>query len=216
MSRSLRRWTLLMLLVGTCACSGCLGPLATLMYVVYGPGDIKAEYTGLKGKRIAVVCQSTTQLSINDVQVPKEIAQRVAADLKEKASKVTVISRREVEKYIDDTGNEDYVAVGKGVKADMVVAIDLDLFRTYAGKTVYRGQAECTIAVYDLNKDGGEKVWERRMPKILFPPNTEVSSTAMTERDFRNLFVKRLGELIGRNFYDYPMTEDFAGNANFE
>lgn len=211
MARLWRRCALLLSLLAISTCSGCAA-VATLVYIIRGEGSIKAEYTGLKGKHVAVICQSTTQLSINDVHVPKEIAQQVAANLKANAPKVNLISRRDVERWIDDTGNEDYIAVGKGVKANLVVAIDLDSFRTYQGKTLYRGQAECLVAVYDIKNDG-EKVWERRMPKILFPPNSDVSSTAMAERDFRTLFVKELGKLIGRNFYDYPISEDFASNS---
>ena len=141
-----------------------------------GVGVVEATGGGLlgwfrKGKRVAVVCHPLVQLQYRNAGVAKDIAKQVSKKLKEHDSTIQLVSRKDIDDWADKNDNTDYVAIGKGVKADMVVGIDLESFSDLEGATLYRGQAICKIAVYDV-KVGHDPVWERPMPKLLYPPNS--------------------------------------------
>ena len=192
--------------------AGCQ-PIATMLYVLSGAGDIQAEYTGLKGKRVAVVCHPLVQLLYRNAGVAKDIAKQVSKKLKEHDSTIQLVSRKDIDDWADKNDNTDYVAIGKGVKADMVVGIDLESFSDLEGATLYRGQAICKIAVYDV-KVGHDPVWERPMPKLLYPPNSAQPANDCPEPEFCRKFVDTLAESIARHFYDHPVADDFGRDAD--
>ena len=41
----------------------------------------------------------------------------------------------------------DFATLGKGVDADLVVAIEIDSFRLYDGQTMYKGRAKLSTTV---------------------------------------------------------------------
>ncbi|MBW8884346.1 MAG: hypothetical protein JF612_06110, partial [Planctomycetia bacterium] len=62
-SKNIRRsFCLLAALVLLGAIPGC-GPIATIAWLIHGPEMIPAEFDGLKGKRVAVVCLDANSLS---------------------------------------------------------------------------------------------------------------------------------------------------------
>ena len=210
MKRAARGSAVVFLLLTSLA--GCQ-PIATMLYVLSGAGDIKAEYTGLQGKRVAVVCHPLVQLQYRNSGVCKDIAKQVGKKLKEHDSSIQLISRTDVDRWTDENNSEDYVALGKGLKADMVVGVDLELFSDLEGATLYRGQAICKIAVFDV-KVGHDPVWERHMPKLLYPPNAAQPANDCPEPEFCRKFVDTLAESIARHFYDHALADDFGKDAD--
>ena len=195
-------------MVGLLCFGGCKF-LAPMMYVLTGEGDIKAEYTGLKGKRVAVFCRPVGELKVRDSGVTKEISKQVVIRLRNNVKKIDLVARNEVDQWYDENANDDFVAIGKGVKADFVVGIDLESFSLYQGANVYRGNATAAITIFDI-KDHGEVVFEKKPLKVLFPPNSDVSTSDRPESEFRQKFAEKLAETIARHFYDYPISDDFA------
>ena len=55
--------------------SGC-SLLATAMYIIEGTAT-KADFDGLKGKRVAVVCRPATLLHFRDDSVSRDLAKQV-------------------------------------------------------------------------------------------------------------------------------------------
>ena len=211
----MKRWSHgLLFSFATLLCfSGCKF-LAPMMYVLTGEGDIKAEYTGLKEKRVAVVCRPVGELKVRDSGVAKEIAHQVGKRLRANVKKIELVDRKEVDDWCDKNANEDFVAVGKGVKADLVVGIELESFSLYKGADVYRGDASVAMAIYDI-KDHGRTDWDKHGIKILYPPNSDISASDRPESEFRKNFVDRVAEVLARHFYDYPIADDFALEGKF-
>ncbi len=194
-------------------CSGCQ-PLASALYVMSGEGDIKAQYAGLKEKRVVVVCRSVSALQYQNSGAAKEIAKQVGIRLKSHIKKVDLVPRNDIDHWMDENNNDDFVAIGKGLKADLVVGIDLESFSLYQGANVYRGNAVTNVTVYDI-KDRGEIAWDRKLPKILFPPNSDVPASEKPEAEFRQKFVEKIAETIAHQFYDHPLAEDFAVEGDY-
>ncbi|HZZ73431.1 MAG TPA: hypothetical protein VFE24_14350, partial [Pirellulales bacterium] len=86
----MKRSLVVSLILAAAILTGCQ-PIATVLYVLSGAGDIKAEYTGLKEKRVAVVCHTLTQLQYRDSGVAKDIAKQVGTRLKQHIGKIELV-----------------------------------------------------------------------------------------------------------------------------
>jgi hypothetical protein len=191
-----------------CAASG----LAAMMWVVKGT-DIEAEFEGMKGKKVAVVCHSSASLKYSSSSAPKELAVEVGRLLKANGKKINVVDPREIAKWTDTHDWEDPTEIGKAVDADLVLAIELDDFKLYEGQTLYRGKANVVLKVYDLKK-GKEVVWEKFPPQSIYPATTGVPTTDKQEGYFRREFIRVLADEIGRYFYAHDSRAFFAADSN--
>ena len=63
--------------------------------------------------------------------------------------KIKTVNQRKVAKWTDENTWEEYAEVGKAMKADMVVGINLEGFSLFQGQTLYQGKANATVRVYD-------------------------------------------------------------------
>ena len=120
-----RRRTLLAVAVSLLAITlgGC-STLGTIAYLIQ-PNDVPAEFDGLRGKHVAVVCRPIVELQFSDAGSARELAGIVGALVGQNVRKVKVISQQEVARWIDENDWVDYGTLGKAVDADMVVGIDL-------------------------------------------------------------------------------------------
>ncbi len=102
----------------------------------------------------------------------------------------------------------DFRAVGKGVKADFVVGIDLEGLRLREGPTLYKGHASATVRVFDMSS--GKQVDLFSVPDFTYPVNTGKPVTEINERQFETQFVVHLATHIAKHFYAYPIKDGFA------
>lgn len=188
--------------------SGCVGMLAQLGYIIYGEKR-DAEYEGLEGKKVAVVCVSGSS-SYSSGAAAEQVAQIVGSLLKSKIEKMELISHNRVADWIDsnDWSEVDYREIGRGLEADMVVAIDLHSF-TFRNPTIYRGKADVTVRVIDMKADGAQ-VYRKRIPEFHYPANGGVHTADTTEDEFQIAFVKQLSWDIAKRFFDYDVLTEFA------
>jgi hypothetical protein len=190
--------------------SGC-NLVATAMYIVQGT-NTHADFDGLKGKRVAVVCRPVTSLHFRDSSVSRDLAKQVGILLQKHVAKITLIDQREVFEWADENNWDEYVEIGKALGADMVIGLDLEEFSLYQGQTLYQGKANLKIVVCDVSK-GKDPVFERNLPQTLFPPNAAIPAGEKPEPQFRRQFVDMLAQLIARHFYDHDSTVDFASDS---
>jgi hypothetical protein len=193
--------------------SGCVGTLANLMNVAQG-NTVPARYTGLKGKRVAVICVSNSE-AFGPSYASQLLASQVGKLIEANVSDVTVVEPQKIAEWIDrnDWDYLDYKAVARGVKAEMVVAIDLDSFSLHEGKTLYKGRADVDVVVYDMTAQGKD-VFTYSPTQIQFPQNAGHHTTDMSEEAFRRQFLSVVASRIARQFYPYDVKEDFARDAS--
>ena len=199
-----------MLLATLVTSSGCVGALATALWVLKGT-NIPAEYDGLHGKRVVVVCRPVAASLYSHPGVAKDISAQISQLLRAHVSKIEVIAQQKVSEWMDNHTWEEYTEIGEALEADMVVGIDLEDFGIYQGQTLYQGRAECTIQVYDCHTK--EQVFEKHPPQALYPPNHMISTRDMQESQFRRRFVGIVSEQIARHFYGHDPHVDFAMDA---
>jgi hypothetical protein len=199
-----------MLLATLVTSSGCVSALATALWVLKGT-NIPAEYDGLRAKRVVVVCRPVTASLYSHPGVAKDVSRQISRLLQEHVPKIEVVDQRKVAEWIDNHTWDNYLDIGEALEAEMVVGIDLEHFSIYQGQTLYQGKADCTIEIYDCQT--GERVFEKRPPQAVYPPNHVISTSDMQEAEFRRRFVRILCEQIARHFYGHDPHVDFAMDA---
>jgi hypothetical protein len=191
---------------------GC-GLMAQVLYVVKGGDKIDPEYAGLQGKSVAVVCVANGS-STGPSSVSSQLERSVGLLLTMKGKKIRVVPQSDVANWIDnnDWNQLDYREIGRGIKADMVLAIDLANLSLHEGSTLYKGRADITMTVYDMTAEG-KPAFRRSLPEFSFPKNSARPTTEMSEAKFRVLFIEVLAQHVARYFCPYPIQEGFAGDA---
>lgn len=191
--------------------TGCTGVLATGAYLL-GANNTPAEFSGLKGKKVAVVCRPSPQLEFSSKRAAMELAAELAAQIKKKVPRTQLIPQDQVRAWTDENQWEEYTQVGKAVGADMVVAVDLDRFTLYQSQTLYRGTAEFVVRVYDM-QNGGTVAYEKAPAPVVYPPSTGIYTQDKTEPQFRRQFVRVLADRIARVFYSNDPRDTFAQDS---
>jgi hypothetical protein len=194
------------------ALSGC-SAFSTVGYWLYGNTN-PPKFDGLKGKRVAVVCLDADSLKGPGSEADR-VARAVATTIGYNVTDIKLVRPNEIADWLDNNSQDitDYKDIGRGVKADMVVGIDLESFTIHEGQTLLKGRASVSTRVYDMQR-GGEVVYESPSHEISWPENGARHVTE-NEANFRTAFIHTLSHRIARDFYPYDKVEDFGADAAF-
>jgi hypothetical protein len=190
-----------------CLAGGC-SMITTVAYLVAPEKDAPAEFKGLRGKHVAVVCKPIVELEFSDASSARELATMVGSQLARNVRKARVIEQHEVARWIDENAWVDYPTLGKALDADIVVGIDLEQFRMHEGSTLYRGRASANVRVYDVAEK--RVLFEKRLDDFAFPGDSAVPAADQSETQFRALFLQVLSAKIARSFHAYDSRTTFA------
>jgi hypothetical protein len=190
---------------------GCKEIMTTAMYLFKGT-DVDPDFKDLQDKKVVVVCRPLVSLQYRNANVNRELAQQITLLLQEKVPKIKMVDQRKIAKWTDENTWEEYPEVGKAMKADMVVGIDLESFSLYQAQTLYQGKANATVQVFDCKK-GGKVVFEKTIPQSVYPPNSAVPTSERAEPEFRREFVLVLADQIARHFYAHDPYADMGQDA---
>jgi len=191
--------------------SGCAGFWSQMLY--FGQGQMApAEYDDLSERRVAVVCVADSS-SYGTGQV---LAREVSAILRQNIAEIDLVRPDEIADWIDREGWDeiDYREIGRGVKADRVIAVDLAGFGLYEGSALYHGRAGVTVTVYDMT-DKGKEVFRKNLPEVRFPLTGPYPVGDVSEATFRRAFVQVLARQISKYFHQYDLMDDFGADPAF-
>jgi hypothetical protein len=210
---STRRAAICLVLPFVLAISPGCGTLSTITYWLYG-NKAPAKFEGLEGKRVAVVCLDADSLKGPGSEADR-IARTVAATLGYNVPDITLVRQSEVADWFDSQDQDitDYGDIGRGVKADMVVGIDLESFSIHEGQTLLKGRASVSTRVYDMQR-GGEVVYESPSHEVSWPESGARHVTE-NEANFRTVFIHTLSQRIARDFFAYDKVEDYGADAAY-
>ncbi|MEM8864388.1 MAG: hypothetical protein AAGF31_02445 [Planctomycetota bacterium] len=193
--------------------SGCLHQiLATGIYLADGGNLVDAPCEDLEEQRVVVFCRPPLSSEYSHAGASRQLAKRVSSLLRDNVKDIDMVDPREVDSWLDENDSDDYEALGQAVGADRVVRIELDHFDLFKGKTLYQGNADVTVKVYDMT-DGGREMWDAPMGEMLFPVNSGIPAQDKPVRQFQREFVQVLAGSISRNFYRHDPHADFAIDA---
>ena len=94
---------------------------------------------------------------------------------------------------------------------DRVVAVEVGAYTIHDGATLYKGQSDLTISVYDI-ANGGQLVFSKGPADFVFPTNGRpVIQT--TDRKFEQLYLSKMTKHISQLFYAHDRLESIAEDA---
>jgi hypothetical protein len=199
----------LILLAAHCGCSSIL---ATGMYVFEGGNNTPAEFEGLKGSRVVVMCKPPSSSEFRHAGAARSIAARASEMLARNVKGIDMVSPREVDNWADENDGGDFRELAKAVHADKVVYIQIDDFELYKGKTLYQGRADITVTVYDM-KDHNKVLWDKHLGEVLYPTNSGIPAQDKPVQQFEREFVDICAGRAALNFYRHDPNEMFAMDA---
>ena len=194
-----------MIVLAGLSAAGCSG-LRGLGYLIKG-NDVDADFPGLKEKKVVVVCRPLVSLQYRNAGAARELAQQIGSYLEANVPKIKVVDQQEVGAWMDENSWEEFSEVGKAMKADMVVGVDLTSFSVLNGQTLYQGRANVSFKVYDCEKK--KVVYEKTLPQCVYPPNISMPADK-PENDFRSEFIRVVASQISRHFYVHDEHADIG------
>lgn len=192
--------------------SGCASALATGIYVLQGGNMVPAEFDGLKDQRVVVVCRPPSSNEYRHAGASRAVAQRVSELLVDHVKNVDVVSPREVDEWLDQSDWGNYKELGRAVRADKVVYIELNDFNLFRGSTLYQGRADISVTIYDM-KNNGKMAWDRHLGEILYPTNSGIPAQDKPEQQFEREFVSIVATRVAEHFYKHDANSAFAIDA---
>lgn len=190
---------------------GCMGVFANLYHAV-GADKVPAEFEGLEESRVAIVTITDNSQYSDDVAA-RTLSRRVGEILLKEVDKLTLVREDEIEQWRDTNGWDsiDFLSIGKGVKADKVVGIELTKMQLRDGATLYRGRANVMVTVTDVASGG--VVYKKEIEEFTYPTSAGQYTTETTEAKFQRLYLGMLSKQIARMFYPYDFSETVANDA---
>ncbi|WP_044302540.1 hypothetical protein [Rhodopirellula sallentina] len=188
--------------------TGCLGIVSNLMHAV-GADRIPAECDALKDSKVAVVTM-TDQSHYSDDIASRLLNRRVRDILSMEVKGLTLVHEDAVQQWRDTHGwdNIDYLEIGKSIKAEKLLAIELTDMRLRDGATLYRGRAGVQLIVYDIEQE--KVVFRKEIDEFTYPVNAGQYTSETTEPKFRKLFLGMLAQRIARVFHPYDFADTVA------
>jgi hypothetical protein len=196
------------------ALAGGCRPLVQAIGAFEGHEVVPARFNGLEGKRVAVVC-----IDVNSLYGPGDeadlLARGVSTQLSQNVKNIKMVKQSEIHDWIDqqDQALVDFRNVGRGVKADMVIGVDLNSISTRDVGTLLKGRGNISVKVFDMSRPE-EPVYEKPPTVIEFPEHGARHVTE-SEANFRMMFLRILAEKIAKDFYSYDRTLDFGRDATY-
>jgi hypothetical protein len=176
---------------------------------------VEANFKGLEGKKVAVVCldaHTLRQPGGDADALARALSKELAANVKD----IKLVSEGKIADWMDNQRDDvvDFRDVGKGVKADMVIGVDLKSCGIYEpGGTTLRGRANVEGKVYDMSKPH-EPAYVIEEEQFTFPEHHEVHVTESAE-NFRKLFIQQMAHRLAKEFYSYDKMLDFNPDPKF-
>ena len=203
----------LLLLILVIPSAGCIGLAAQALYVLRGH-KLPAEFEDLKSQRVAVVCVSE-QGSMGSDSVTYRISQLVTAKLAQNVKKIEIIPQAEIQRTLSNASWErvDYAEIGRQLKADKVLAIELSSYSTTEGATLFKGRTTLTTTVYDMEKQG-TLVYTQGPDEFAFPRDGR-PKMGTSERDFENRYLAKLSMFIAQRFYKHERDDSVKSDESF-
>jgi len=190
--------------------TGCAQYLANIIGVFHGP-PIVAEFKGLDGKRVAVVASTESGMCSDETSI--RLTGNIRGMLTKNLPKSTFVSQEELDQWLNQRapGDNDLLSIGKGVKADYVLAVDVMNLKLKDGATLFQGKSDIACTVTDIST--GKTVFRKSLPQYTYPVMAGQSATETNEDAFRRAYLMVASDKLSRLFYAHEIGQDFAIDA---
>ncbi len=182
-----------------------------------GPPSIEPDFDSMTKKSmtakevtVAVICYAPLEVKYDFSAIDHELAKYLTYRLVQ--HKVKVVNPDRVRAWMDENADnwDEPSEIGKALNAKYVVYLDLESFNLWEKNShnLYRGRAEGLVSVFEIDADGeGEKIYMKEITSR-FPTTAPRVSTEVPYATFKQQYLSRLSEEIGRLFYEQYRNDD--------
>jgi len=207
---------LLLMVACTCCLSQGCNYFILASYLIGGPPSIEPDFDRVthqsmtdKDVKVVVVAFAPHELQLRFHKVDKELEKYVAFKLANHHIKVAPPDL--VRAWLDENPEWDKAEeIGEAFNATYVVYIDISDYSLYEPNSsmLYRGRADGMVSVFEMDEDGyGTKIYTKEIDST-FPTLQARQTTDVTYSTFKQQYMTRLSEQIGRLFYEYYNGDD--------
>jgi hypothetical protein len=187
-----------------------------LGYLIGGPPSIEPDFDKTtnksldkKGTKVLVMCYAPKEVKWDFDSVDKELGVHVTHRLNQ--NHVKVMDPDAVNGWLDNHADWDKPEeIGRDFEVDFVVVIEIRKFGLYeqGSNNLFRGNSEIDLSVFEMEKDGeGNEIYSKAIVSK-FPIHQPVLTSETSYYDFKQLYLSRLSDEIGRHFYDHYAGDD--------
>ena len=201
--------------------AGCLKQIVMLGYLIGGPPSIEPDFDMMTKKSmtakdvtVAVVCYAPLEVKYDFSAIDAELAKYVTYRLVQ--HKVKVVNPDQVRAWLDENADnwDEPSEIGRALHVKYVVYIDLESFNLWEEHShdLLRGHAEGLVSVFEIGDDGeegGEKIFTKEITSR-FPLAAPRAATDVSYATFKQQYLSRLSEEIGRLFYEHYNGDDIS------
>ncbi|MDB5387463.1 MAG: hypothetical protein JWM11_3109 [Planctomycetaceae bacterium] len=195
--------------------TGC-AQVVMLGYLIGGPPSIEPDFdkkTNIslseKGRKVLVMCYAPKEVKWDFDSVDKELGVHVTHRLNQ--NQIKVMDPEAVNSWLDTHADWDQPEeIGRDFEVDFVVVIEIRKFGLYeqGSKDLFRGNSEISLSVFEMEKNGeGNEIYDKEVVSK-FPIHQPVQTSETSYYDFKQLYLSRLSDEIGRHFYDHYAGDD--------
>ena len=192
-------------------CGGC-NLLELPLYAIFGKSskNVKAEYRGLQGQKVAIVIATGPAVDFEYPYARMNVALASQQLITQDVRKVEFVDQEEIEKFQQE--NLDWASVpisdiAKKFGAQRVLYLDLYQFTMYEESSInlLRGQATAAVQVYETDQDNADQAAYRSEISVRYPENNPVamSDAALQKVQFNT--TRNFAEQLARKFYDHKL-----------
>lgn len=171
--------------------------------------EVKAEYTGIKGKTFAVVVSADRSVQASHPGLVDILITRITAMLREHAAARGVVPAPQVLRYMYDhpswpTHSMSQLASDLG-GVERLIFIDLSEFRLYdvGNRYEWDGVAAGTVSVVEADSVTPDSFAFERNISVSFPDKKGTGPQDFDDRMMRSSLVQRFSDRAAWLFYDH-------------
>lgn len=209
-------WKQLLPVVIVCLCMTGCAQVVMLGYLIGGPPSIEPDFdkkTNLsldkKGRKVLVMCYAPKEVKWDFDSVDRELGVQVTHRLNQ--HQIKVMDPDAVNAWLDNHADWDKPEeIGRDFEVDFVVFIEIRKFSLYeqGSNNLFRGNSEIDLSVFEMEKSGeGNEIYSKEVMSK-YPIHSPVQTSETSYYDFKQLYLSRLSDEIGRHFYDYYAGDD--------
>lgn len=212
---SARCLAVLLLAAAACSFSGCN---IVKIFGVLGEDPketVKAQYSGLPGKKLAVVAWVPDDISFEYPYIGLDLTESANRAIdrgvnkdKEKDKKVVLISGAQIRKYQESSmgwDQEPPSRIGEKLGADLLLWVELTEFETRVPDSpdIYLGKLRVSATLFEVNAENPRKELWRGEVKVVYPEKEKVGVQDSNDARVRQGALDAYASTLAKFFYDH-------------
>ncbi len=179
-------------------------------FVLFGKTHekVKAEYTGLKGKRVAIIIAGLPAIDFEDPYARMDLALASAALIRQEVDEVQFVDQEKIERYQQE--NLDWISLpmrelGKHFGVDRILYIELMQFTTVEPESInlVRGRVWSQVSIYEIDSaQPNTPVYETEIQAV-YPERGPLPMSDTARMGVRQKIIVLYAQELSRKFYNH-------------